>query len=797
MALSRIAVVLVTATVALGTGFASACYASPPTGTFSSQASNSLRSEPSAFPSTVVSPTPLFEREVAVLTRRGITRTGAVQALRVQGMIARASLVSKEEAALGQSFAGVWFDSATARLVIGATSAQDRRTAERVAAQAGLAGEVTVVPVRSTMAQLLSGQRRWNRKLAKLFASEGVETSIEPQRNAVSVTLGSSVPSAKRTALAHEAKNADVNVRVTVPGVAKLGITTQAGKTECNKFIKNAANCNKSITSGVSIESKAKCNSLAEVKIGMQFYESEPECLKLENPGKGDWERKIEVCTAGPLAIPVAKKKERVLITAGHCIEHGGGVGNEWLAYNRKTEEGVIGKAREFSNGGAEGAKIGDFGDITIEPGSWQTGQANDPTLAVTAEWKKAGETSYPVRGEQTPVAFFTNCHEGQASGESCGEIRALNVTLKDEGKYKEGLVEEQGENLIGEGGDSGGPWLFIETGGEALMEGSHVGYVPYCVELAEEKTGPEYFESKLECVSLEYKEEAGNKGAWERTEYSCAKVAKTKGPRIYKSKKECEENENAGEGEGEWERSPSMHLVFEPLKQPVKGAAEGSLEKLKLELLTTSNEVIKPRLKNTSGKSLIKDKFTSKSGGSTFETAGGAKMACSAGTNKGEATGTNSGTLTITFTGCEGFAAKCSTAGAAEGEVVLSAKYQIAFSNLAEEKPVFVVEFTSVSIECGTPCPKMIDEKLKLHGVALGVATPANKVINPTEVLTLTFSQTKGVPSVKEYENEEGKAVKAVLELEGSGSKSFGEQAGLSDTDELTFEEAAELEAP
>jgi hypothetical protein len=39
----------------------------------------------------------------------------------------------------------------------------------------------------------------------------------------------------------------------------------------------------------------------------------------------------------------------------------------------------------------------------------------------------------------------------------------------------KEGLVEDEG--AVSESGDSGGPWLFIESNNEVLMEGINVGH--------------------------------------------------------------------------------------------------------------------------------------------------------------------------------------------------------------------------------------------------------------------------------------------------------------------------------
>jgi hypothetical protein len=444
---------------------------------------------------TAPSVSPLVAKEIAVLTNQGISATRAWQALDLQGKVAQADLIRKLQAAMGSTYAGVWFENAMAQLYVGATSPESRRTAELAAAQAGLAAAVAVRSVRSTSAQLLAAQNQWNRKLAGLFARGEVTTGVEPQRNAVSIRLSGSVPSSQRAALMREAAVAAVNVFVTVTPGPQLGIE-QLGKTECNKFEKEKenANCNPSITAGVRIQS-------------------------------------IEVCTAGPAAIPALNKKERVLLTAGHCIENSNGEGEAWEAKNKAGVAKKIGKAGKFFNGGGVGAGKGDFGEIAIEPapnGLWQTGVANDPVLAVTAEWKRAEETSYPVKGERPAVVGNVSCHEGQTTGESCGEVKKLNEAseVAGSGKRKEGLVRveepnEPKEELIGDSGDSGGPFLFVSPEGnpnhEALMEGTL----------------------------------------------------------------------SAGEGAVK----PFHKLLYEPLRKPEMASVEGSLDKLDLELLTTANE--------------------------------------------------------------------------------------------------------------------------------------------------------------------------------------------------------------
>jgi streptogrisin C len=427
--------------LAAGATLSASCYANDPNwggglllaASFGPQSRNSATAVPASVSS-------LVAQELAVLTNQGLSPGRALQALDVQAKVANASLPSRLQTAMGIDYAGVWFENAIAQLYVGVTSPSSRRAAEGVVARAGLAGVVTIVPVRSTMAQLLATQNQWKDKLADLFTRGVVETGIEPQRNAVSVRLGAAVPASRRAALKREAAAAPVNVFVAVAASASLSARDAAK--ECGNFTKGIANCNPSITAGVGI-------------------------------GSGGT---TATCTAGPAAVPLANRSERVLLTAGHCIE--GTVGAEWFAFNRNTTKLTIGKAIEFRNGGTTKADLlGDFGDIKIEStGGWQHPSATTPVLAVTAEWLLLEETRYKVKGELTPVAKATDCHEGVSSGQRCGEITMLDASTTVNSKVKEGLVEDTAKI---EAGDSGGPWLFAEpeaAGFEALMEGTAVG---------------------------------------------------------------------------------------------------------------------------------------------------------------------------------------------------------------------------------------------------------------------------------------------------------------------------------
>jgi hypothetical protein len=504
-------------------------------------------------PTTPASGASLFDKEVAVLTGKGISSARAMQAIEVQGKIVQTDIVRKVEANTADTFGGVWFEPATAQLHVGVTSPAGRQAAEEVIAGEGLAANVVVTSVRSTMTELLAVQDQWNRKLANLSVGTGVSTGIEPQHNAVVVKLDSSVSPSELAVLEREASAADVNVILSV--VPGRRVVKPLAKTECKTWATSKAYCSPSITSGVTIQD-AECEEAAEeVEPG---FKTKEECENRTLAGKkGKWERDTGTCSAGPLAINT--KKERVLLTAGHCITN---AKEGWWSRDKAGEvEKRIGLAGTFVAGGPVAAeRKGDYAEISIEP-AWQTGKPNNPVFAVTAEWKKMNEKkeerSYPVKGEKTPAVGMDSCHVGQTSGESCGIINAVNVTAEYPVggvlKFFNGLVEvveTKKETLEIKSGDSGGPELTIEEPSqEARMEGMAVAAGSECIDIKENRAGPRFYKTEAEC------------------------------------KKEVKF------GEGEWEEHIT-DMLFQPLRSVEKGP-EGALDKLKLELLTTANEVI------------------------------------------------------------------------------------------------------------------------------------------------------------------------------------------------------------
>jgi predicted nucleic acid-binding Zn ribbon protein len=448
----------------------------------------------------------VLTKEIEVLTGSGIRPARAAEAIRTQDAVAEAGLVRKLQAAMGSKYAGLWFDNATAQLHVGITSASSRSVAEQTVARVGLSTIVAYTNVHATMKELYAIQKQWMARLSALPAAEDAKTGLQPQHNRVVVTLDESLPARQRGSLIKDAESSQDLVALTVVPGRGAHVTPQAK--ECGKFVAGKANCNPSITAGVTIETvshetgKGKGEShnnttldnfeeatLAGVRPGdkvagpgipVHTYVIElptKKSVTISNAAtKGEVAEftfsTFSSCSAGPQAIPTAKKAERVLLTAGHCIEEGHGVGEKWFAYKTDGTKVQLGTAIAYKNGGAAGAKIGDYGDITIEA-AWQTGKPAIPVLAVTARWEKKKELRYPIVGERVPVEGGVNCHEGEGSGGKCGAITMLNDSFTVRGKTKEGLVEDSAANAPG---DSGGDWFATNAKGQVEVEGTHVG---------------------------------------------------------------------------------------------------------------------------------------------------------------------------------------------------------------------------------------------------------------------------------------------------------------------------------
>ena len=349
--------------------------------------------------------------------------------------ISRTNLAGRMEAALGSSFAGVWFAPATAQLHVGVTSAASREIAESVAARVGLVGVVTETPVASTWAQLEAVRDAWRRRFVEQVPSGTFAAALVAQDNSVRIQLGSDVPSSSRAELQGDLANAPVDVSLSVVPSESLRVTPYK---RCAKFVKFKAYCDPTIVSGVSIGN--------EVSVS-----------------EGD-------CTAGTAVIRKNPKTEAAatetfLLTAGHCLVGEGAVGKNWFAFKKNGTREKIGKAEVALE--YPGSTI-DAGLIKIEGKPWAEPTSKTPVKPVIASWSAGEETEpFELIEENTPVEKMLVCYSGQRTGTQCGEIKEaekLEVIKNEEGKVEvewshANVVELEGGKKAGQG-DSGGPFF-------------------------------------------------------------------------------------------------------------------------------------------------------------------------------------------------------------------------------------------------------------------------------------------------------------------------------------------------
>jgi hypothetical protein len=393
------------------------------------------------------------------------------QATAVEAQVARTDLAGTMELALGDEFAGIWFEPATAHVGVGFTSTDARRTIDAVAARAGLAGRVIPTPVRSTWAQLGAAQDRWGGRLEDLFERAEVATALSAERNAVTIELGSLVPSSRRAALQRRAADAGVNVFVSVAAEPELRVVPEA---RCAAFAATEAACEKPIVAGVSIMgSQVKKSEIEEGEAGEEDTADLEFVEEGEELGRGR-------CTAGPAVIeekPADKTAatKTYILTAGHCIDSkrgGGGIGAKWAAYNKKVppEEKELGPAVTFLN-----AKT-DVGVIEVTTAYWAEAKNPIPVTPALAIWGAAESEPLPVIAQNTPMENTTSCVSGQISQTNCGEIVTVDQKITVRKVTTENLIEVKGATTAK--GDSGAPW-FSESQykkGFGYIEGTHVG---------------------------------------------------------------------------------------------------------------------------------------------------------------------------------------------------------------------------------------------------------------------------------------------------------------------------------
>ncbi len=180
---------------------------------------------------------------------------------------------------------------------------------------------------------------------------------------------------------------------------------------------------------------------------------------------------------------------------------------------------------------------------------------------------------------------------------------------------------------------------------------------------------------------------------------------------------------------------------------------------------------------------------FTSKGSKISVETASRIKATCSAATNTGEVTGPNTGTVEIRLTGCGVSTFKCTSAGAAEGEIVTNtliatlgylnaAKKEVGLDNSAPPASGQFAEFSCAGV------------KVVVTGSVIGKVAPVNKLVKASKPFKVKFKQSKGKQKQTKFETGE----EDVLSGSVNGGKSEG--AGLNLSDQVIFTTSVEIKA-
>lgn len=375
---------------------------------------------------TYASPQRPWANEMAVLMGHGIPEERAEQALHVQNEIGKVRLVSKVEATLSDAYAGVWFEPDTATLHVGVTSAASANAVRALVTKLELTPDVVATPVRSTWAALLAAQHRWSEVLAGPLSGHDAIIGLDPASNSVSIVLDSRIPASYRALIKHEASDASVNVVISAAASSRLDIEPLA---ICKApFVSGEAWCKKTLVSGVGIV-----------------------------PGAGR-------CTAGPVLV---RGIATYMLTAGHCF---GAAQNNIQQVNVVVSSAYPNEPAVLKEVGKEGSWYNsasrDMAEVRVRLTSAFSEPLPNPLPALMTEWEKSPEEPHTVTGEEENVVGEANCHEGQTSGEQCGKVEELNVTVIG----KEHLVKD---SACGEGGDSGGPFFAREDVTQnVLMQG-------------------------------------------------------------------------------------------------------------------------------------------------------------------------------------------------------------------------------------------------------------------------------------------------------------------------------------
>ena len=375
-----------------------------------------------------------------------VSEAVAENRLEVQSRGTEADIVGEMEQALGGSFAGVWFDNETGEFVVpvassaGRALSADRADVSRELADVGLVSRFRTPAVEHSWRELEKTQAVVNLEIRDLFEANLVQTSIDPNTNAVVVDVAKGISEDDAARLNAISGQSDIDIELRDGELQRFRARSLI---DCHAYWRY---CGTPLRGGVVIDSleKAWCTSAFRVR--------------------GDTNNK------------------RYLLTAGHCIGNGqfpypGQPYVHWssslgeLAKDDKFQERYIGEVEQWAFPGNDWAKINATGSF------WDT----SPWPARVVRWGENQATivqeNYPIEAEGSSYMWQTVCHSGGASGTSCAVVTALNQSIfygteKDPEGMVNGLTVAEGGCAYP--GDSGGA-VFASNQALGILSGGAV----------------------------------------------------------------------------------------------------------------------------------------------------------------------------------------------------------------------------------------------------------------------------------------------------------------------------------
>ena len=376
---------------------------------------------------TALTPAPTVEVQAASeLTN--VTIAEAKSNLAIQHRASQVDVAGQLEERLGDSYASVYFDNDTGEFVVPVATADDGRAATAVGedaveeefSSAGLGADFRTEVVRYSHEELAAAQEALSEELAGLAEEVPTQTAIDPEADAVEISIPFGTPS-------------EVQARIEAAAL-EAGVDTEVVQVDPKAFEATTDACN---------STEHLCD--LPVRGGVRMWGGPP------------WLREGEMveenCTVGFRANGYDGRK--YLLTAGHCMTQeeipNGQPLWSWQTADVPGYWRYIGRSEQWRYPGRDWAKI----DAT---GTWAD---TPPWPTEVAYWGSTEE--YPVVGEARAYVGETLCHIGYVSGTSCGVVYKENVEVEySVGTPREakvfGMFKAVGPELNAIHGDSGGP---------------------------------------------------------------------------------------------------------------------------------------------------------------------------------------------------------------------------------------------------------------------------------------------------------------------------------------------------